>query len=226
MGITSHSYGSQLPRMSSSSMSRSISSQKRARYSGAAGEKTGPFPHLPHDIFIPPPLVSPACDVMQRVPARFFNFQIIMQAGHFRAAKPPHHGRVGRSAEDSRSLRRLHPHPVHRGAAAGPPCRNSGQTGRRSKYKPGYISEIMAGICSISVAGITRPKVPAPHGPEFQPAAPRLPVSGGIRFSGLQERFSPGSKKPLLEKSMKMPCRSNRSATGPYHLPCTIPVKM
>ena len=58
-----------------------------------SGEKTGPFPHLPHDIFIPPPLVSPACDVMQRVPARFFNFQIIMQAGHFRAAKPPHHGR-------------------------------------------------------------------------------------------------------------------------------------
>lgn len=55
-------------------------------------EKAGPLPHLPHDAFIPPPLVPPACDVVQRIPARLPNFQIIMQAGHFRAAKPPHHG--------------------------------------------------------------------------------------------------------------------------------------
>lgn len=41
-----------------------------------------------------------------------------------------------------------------------------------------------------------------------------------------QGGFSSGSKKPLLEKSMEMPCRSNSSATGPYHLPWMMPVKM
>ena len=39
-----------------------------------------------------------------------------------------------------------------------------------------------------------------------------------------QERFSPGSKKPLLEKSMKMPCRSNTVSYTHLTLPTILRV--